>query len=98
MGADEEYLLDVGLCPGEGIDVSFELKRRPRPLGSFQLVVSILADEGIGDLGVCRLCLGLSRTGAEGWDEFDAVLVESQRMAEMDNGIIRAREWQVFRN
>jgi hypothetical protein len=40
-------------------------------------------------------CLGFS-AGAEGWNELDTAFVESQRMAEVNDGIVRAGEWQVF--
>ena len=34
----------------------------------------------------------------EGRDKFDTVLIESQRMAEVVDGIIRTAERQIFRN
>lgn len=50
---------------------------------------------GMGSLGVCGIVLVFS-PGAERWDELDAMLVESQGMAEMDDGIVGTREWQVL--
>ena len=32
----------------------------------------------------------------EGWDELDAAFIESQRVAEVRNGIVRTAERQVF--
>lgn len=50
-----------------------------------------------GSLGFCPLLLGFS-AGTIGWDELDAAFVKGQRMTEVDDGIVRAREWQVFWN
>jgi len=50
-----------------------------------------------GSLGVLLLWLGFT-TGAKGGDELDTVLVESQGMTEVHNGIVRAGERQVFWN
>lgn len=99
VDAGEEYLFDVGLWPGHGIDMKFILVRLSRPLPSFDLIWTILTG-GLalfGDLGVCPLGFGLS-AGAEGWYELDTVFIESQCMAEVHNGIVRAGEWQVFWN
>ena len=93
MGASEEHLFNVGLLPGHGIDVEFVLVGLSRPLSSFHLIVTILANGHtlFGNLGVCPLWLGFS-TGAEGWDELDTTFIERQRMAEVGNGIVRAGE------
>lgn len=97
MSAGEEHLLDVGLCQ-QGIDLIFVLVRGPGPLPCFNLVVEdILVGGVVGSLGGCRLVLEFS-PGAEEWDELDTMLVESQGMAEMNDGVVRAREWQVFWN
>ena len=100
VDAGEEHLFNIGLRPGHGIDFKFVLER---PLGHFSfmmaIVLAILVDDltGFGNILAFLPVLGLS-TGAEGWDELDATFVERQRVAEVQNGVIRAGERQVFRN
>ena len=82
--------------------MKFVFVRLSGPLSSFHLVILVIAvltgsDAMFGNLGLCPLCLGFS-TGAEGWNELDTVFVESQRMSEVDDGIVRTGEWQVFWN
>lgn len=92
VGAGEEYLSYVGIWPGHGIDTSFVIQLLARPVSLIGLVMVVW----IGGLGACLL--KFESAGAEGWEEFDATLVESQGMAEIDDGVVRAREWQVFWN
>jgi hypothetical protein len=98
VSAGEEYLLDVGRWPGQFIDAIFVPLRPVRSLSSFELVMAMFADgvARIGNLGVDRVLFMFY--GAKEWEELDTMLVESQGMAEMDDGIVRAREWQVFWN
>jgi hypothetical protein len=98
VGTGEEYLFDIGLLPSHGINMVFvRVGGTSGCLSTFDLVVAVLALGVIGNFGVRPLELGLS-TGTEGGDELDTALVESQRMAEVYNGIVRAGEWQVFGN
>ena len=94
MSAGEEHLFDVSHRPGDFIEFVFKLSL----FGNLSLdsVTSILVD-CLGNLGVCPLVIRYL-SGAEEWDELDAVFVESQRMAEVQNGVVRAGEWQVFWN
>lgn len=95
MCAGEEHLLDVCIWPGHGIDMSLVLMRCTGPLSSFDLVMGVLTDAGIGNGRLRRLFLGFP-PGAEEWNKLDAMFIESQGMAEMQDSIVRARERQVF--
>jgi hypothetical protein len=77
VSASEEYLFNIAIRPGHGIDVIFVLVRCSRPFSSFHPVTTIPTGGvvGFGSLGVCGVMLGLS-AGAKEWDEFDTVLVE----------------------
>ena len=100
VDAGEEHLFNVGLRPGHGIDFEFVLER---PLGHFSfmmvVMVAILVDDPtvFGNILAFLPVLGLS-TGTEGWDELDATFVERQRVSEVQNGVVRTGERQVFRN
>jgi len=99
VGTGEEYLLNVGLYSGHGIDMKFIFIRiSTRLLPSFHLMTARAGGlAGFRNLGVGLLGLGFS-AGAEGWDELYATFVEGQRMTEVHDGIVRAGEWQVFWN
>ena len=99
MSAGEEDLFNVGFLPAHGVDMVFELRRLSRQLSSLDLMSAVLASDlaVFGNLGVCPLGLGLS-PGAERWDELDTAFVESQSMAEVQNGVVRTGEWQVLWN
>ena len=80
MCTGEEYFEDIGIWPGHGIDTSFVVIRGARPLSFVDLVMMGVRGggvAGIGNLGVHRILLEFESTGAEGWDEFDATLIES---------------------
>ena len=99
VGPDEEYLFDVGDLPGHLVDTSLELGRVSRPGSPFNLMMTVLGNglAVFGNCSICPLMLGCS-AGAEGWDELDTTFVQGQSMAEMHNGIVRARERQVLWN
>lgn len=98
MGTDEEYLLNVGLWPGQGVDMIF-IVRFSGPLPSSGPLVAVhTGDVAVfGNLRLRLLGLGFS-AGAEGGDELYTTFVEGQGMTEVDDGIVRAGERQVFWN
>jgi len=69
------------------------------PLPSFDLIVAVRADDVAVFGNLCLQLLGLGfSAGAEGGDELYTTFVEGQGMTEVDDGIVRAGEWQVFWN
>ena len=95
MGAGEEYLLNVSLFPEHGIATAFEL---PVGVGISPLncAVCLLVHRiHMLVLGVCVVVLGFSAL-VEGRDELDTAFVQSQRMAEDLNGIVRSAKGQVL--
>jgi len=96
MGTDEEYLLNVGLWPGQGVDMIFVAIG---PLSSFDLIVAVHTGDVAVFGNLCFQLLGLGfSAGAEGGDELYTTFVEGQSMTEVDDGIVRAGERQVFWN
>jgi hypothetical protein len=57
VGTDEEYLLNVALWPGHGIDMKFVFIRLSRPLTSLNPIMGVDAGDiaVFGNLGVCLL-------------------------------------------
>ena len=58
--------------------------------------------EHLFEIGLFRvfvpIVLGIGIVDVEGRNKFDTVLIESQRMAEVVDGITRTAERQIFRN
>ena len=96
VGTGEKHLLNVGLGAGHGIDMSLVFVRGSRLLSPVDLIMTVHTGD-IGVVGVHFLGLGFP-AGAEGREEFDATLIESQGMTEDQDGIVRTRKRQVFRD
>ena len=93
MDAGEEHLFNVGLRPGRIVGSMFVLVG---PLGRFSSsnpMVTILVDglAVLGNIVVSPQAFGLS-IEIGGWDEFNAVFVERQRMAEVQNAVVQVVE------
>ena len=95
MSAGEEHLFNVGLLLGHSFDIEFT---RARQLSTSDFVMTVLANGLVvfRVLGLCPLLLLGVFASAEGWDELDAAFIESQRVAEVRNGIVRTAERQMF--